>query len=304
MLTGTTMRGMGITAWLVGAFLPAAVMYGLCRGAAGYLLSPPMSPLSIFPERFGLSYEKIAFRTRDGLELKGWFLPSSTGDKRTILMCHGMSDNKGMLLERTNFLNKAGGFNLVYFDFRSHGESEGEITTTGALETMDFEAAFKWLRRAKPECADKVGVFGLSMGATVAVVAMPKHPDLRCAVVESPFADYRTVIRRWFWNNVKVPYYPLVALTILIARSRLKAAELDRFNPIDSASKISPRPLLVIGGECDRLMTPEDVKAIFNAAREPKQLWMVPKARHAQCREVAGPEYDARIIEFFARNLS
>ena len=290
--------------WAVAALLIAAAVYGICYWGAGVILHPPaMSPMWIFPEQFGLRYEKIAFKTRDGLELKGWFLPSPSGDKRTIIMCHGWGDNKGELLKQTYFLNENGGFNLVYFDFRSHGESEGEITTIGGLETIDFDAAVAWVREAKPELADSIGVFGLSMGAAVTVQSLPRHPDLRCAVVESPFSDYRTVIKRWAWNNMKVPYYPLVAITLAILRSRVKDPEIDRFNPVEAAPNISPRPLFVIGGEFDRLMTPEDVRKVHAAAREPKQLWMVPEGWHAKCREAAGMEYDTRVIGFFSRNL-
>lgn len=290
--------------WLAAAIVFAAAVYGLCWWGAGIILHPPaMSPMWIFPEQFGLRYEKVAFKTRDGLELKGWFIPSTTGDKRTIVMCHGWGDNKGELLKQTYFLNENGGFNLLYFDFRSHGESEGEVTTIGGLETIDFDAAVEWLRKAKPDLADSIGVFGLSMGAAVTVASLPKHPDLRCAVVESPFSDYRTVIKRWAWNNMKLPYYPLVALTLVILRSRVRDPEIDRFNPVEAAPKIAPRPLFVIGGEFDRLMTPEDVRKVFAAAREPKQLWMVPEAWHAKCREAAGMEYDTRVIGFFSRNL-
>lgn len=290
--------------WLAAALVFAAAVYALCWWGAGIILHPPaMSPMWIFPEQFGLRYEKVAFKTRDGLELRGWFIPSTTGEKRTIVMCHGWGDNKGELLKQTYFLNENGGFNLLYFDFRSHGESEGEITTIGGLETIDFDAAIDWLRKAKPGLADSIGVFGLSMGAAVTVASLPKHPDLRCAVVESPFSDYRTVIKRWAWNNMKLPYYPLVALTLVILRSRVKDPEIDRFNPVEAAPRIAPRPLFVIGGEFDRLMTPEDVRKVFEAAREPKQLWMVPEAWHAKCREAAGMEYDTRVTGFFSRNL-
>jgi len=290
--------------WLAAAVLLAVAVYALCWWGAGIILHPPaMSPMWIFPEQFGLRYEKISFKTRDGLELRGWFIPSTTGDKRTLLMCHGWGDNKGELLKQTYFLNENGGFNLMYFDFRSHGESEGEITTIGGLETIDFDAAVEWLRKAKPELAASTGVFGLSMGAAVTVASLPKHPDLRCAVVESPFSDYRTVIKRWGWNHMHMPYYPLIALTLVLLRSRVKDPEIDRFNPVEAAPKISPRPLFVIGGEFDRLMTPDDVKKVFDAAREPKQLWMVSGAWHAKCREAAGMEYDTRVIGFFSRNL-
>jgi len=282
----------------------AAGLLVLLYWGAGLILHPPaMSPMWIFPEQFGLRYEKVSFPTEDGLELKGWFLPSPNGDTRTIVMCHGWGDNKGELLKQTFFLNESAGFNLLYFDFRSHGESDGEITTIGGLETMDFAAAVKWLRAAKPALADRVGVFGLSMGAAVTVASMPEHPDLRCAVVESPFSDYRGVVRRWAWNHLKVPRFPLIDMALWMLRLRVGDPHVDQFNPVEAAGRIAPRPLFVIGGENDRLMPVDDVRRVFDAARDPKQLWLVPGAYHAKCREAAEMEYDTRVSGFFSRNL-
>ncbi len=291
--------------WAAAALLLlAAAVFGICWWGSGLMLFPPsMSPMWIFPEQFGLRYEKMSFKTRDGLELKGWFIPSTAGDKRTILMCHGWGDNKGELLKETHFLNASAGFNLMYFDFRSHGESAGEITTIGGLETIDFDAAVSWLRANKPDLSDRVGVFGLSMGAAVTVAAMPDHPDLRCAVVESPYSDYRGVIARGAWNNHRIPRFPLIAVAMWILRRRVGDPKIDSFNPVEAAGRIAPRPLLVIGGEKDDLMPEDDVRRVFDAALEPKQLWIVPGAVHAKCREAAGVEYDTRVAGFFTRNL-
>ena len=161
--------------WAVAAILLFIVgIAALCFWGAGVILHPPaMSPMWVFPEQFGLRYEKVSFPTKDGLTLRGWLIPSPNGDKRTIIMCHGWGDNKGELLKQTHFLNEHAGFNLLYFDFRSHGESDGEITTIGGLETIDFDAAVTWIRKARPDLADKLGVFGLSMGAAVTVAALP-----------------------------------------------------------------------------------------------------------------------------------
>lgn len=285
----------------------AAVLVGVlaaCWWGSGIILHPPsMSPMWVFPEQYGLRYERVSFTTRDGLELKGWFIPSTGGDKRTLIMCHGWGDNKGELLKQTYFLNENGGFNLFYFDFRSHGESAGEVTSIGPLETADFDAAVAWLRAHKPELADRVGVFGLSMGAAVTVVSMPAHPDLRCAVVESPYSSYRGVVRRWAWNHLRVPPVPLINLTLLMLRRRLNDPKVDAFNPVESAGRIAPRPILFIAGERDDLMPVGDVNRVFAAAQEPKQLWIVPGAAHARCREAAGLEYDTRLIGFFERHL-
>ena len=55
----------------------------------------------------------------------------------------------------------------------------------------------------------------------------------------------------------------------------------------------------MIGGEEDLLMTPADVKNLYALAWPPKELWMVPGAKHAKCREAAGAEYDRRVLAFF-----
>ena len=288
----------------VALLLLALAMFGICWWGAGVVLYPPaMSPMWIFPEQFGLPYEKLAFKTPDGIELKGWFIPSPNGDRRTLIMCHGWGDNKGELLKQTYFLNETAGFNLMYFDFRSHGESAGEITTIGGLEVIDFGAAVAWLRAHKPDFADRVGVFGLSMGAAVTVAALPDHPDVRCAVVESPYSDYRGVVTRWAWNNLRVPRFPLITIAMWILRWRVGDPKIDAFNPVEAAGRIAPRPLFVIGGEKDELMPEQDVRRVFDAAREPKQLWIVPGAYHAKCREAAGVEFDTRVAGFFTRNL-
>lgn len=294
-----------MTLWVAGVLFALIVLvFAICWWGAGVVLYPPaMSPMWIFPEQFGLAYEKVSFKTKDGYVLRGWFIASPTGDKRTLIMCHGWGDNKGELLKQTWFLNRDAGFNLFYFDFRTHGESEGKYCTIGGVETVDFDAAVSWLRQNKPELADRAGVFGLSMGAAVTVAALPDHPELRCAVVESPFSHYGGVTARYAWNHFRVPEWPLVRLTMWLLRLRVGDPQIDRFNPVESAHRIAPRPLLVIGGELDDLMPVEDVKRVFDAAQEPKQLWIVPDAYHARCRDAAGLEYDTRVAGFFNRNL-
>jgi alpha-beta hydrolase superfamily lysophospholipase len=291
-------------AWTIVAALTATIIFvAMCWWGSGIILHPPaMSPMWVFPEQFGLRYEKISFQTKDGVTLKGWFIPSPHDDKRTLLMCHGWGDNKGELLKQTYFLNESAGFNMLYFDFRSHGESEGEITTIGGLESLDFDAAIAWLRLNKPEYAKRVGVYGLSMGAGVTVASLPSHPDIRCAVVESPFSDYRGVIRRWAWHNLYIPSFPLISGALLFLRLRVGDPKIDAFNPVEAAAHIAPRPLFVIGGEMDYLMPVDDVTRVFNAAQEPKQLWIVPGAYHAKCREIAGMEFETRVSGFFKRN--
>jgi pimeloyl-ACP methyl ester carboxylesterase len=280
------------------------VMAAVGWWGSGLILYPMrMSAMSIFPEQFGLPYEKVSFQTQDGLTLKGWFLPSQTGDERTLLMCHGWGDNKGELLEKTHFLNSTAGFNLLYFDNRSHGESDGDITTVGCLEVIDFKAAMAYLREHRPQCLRRLGVFGLSMGAAVAAMSVPEHPEVKAVVMESPFTNYRQVVRRWAWNNLRLPYFPMMMIVLWFLRLRVGRDDVDTYSPIRFVARLSPRPVFVIGGLDDRLMTPKDVRTLYAAVKDPKELWMIPGARHGKCREVAGAEYDQRVVEFFRKWL-
>lgn len=277
----------------------------LCLGyyGAGMLLYPPaMSPMAFFPERYGVRYEKVSFRSRDGLTLSGWFVPSRSGGDKTLLVCHGWGDNKGEILEQTLFLNRDEGFNLFYFDFRAHGESEGEQVTMGKQELLDFAAAMDYLRKERPRSAANLGVFGLSMGAAVAAMALPGYPEIKAAVLESPFADFREVGRRWAWHNLRVPYFPVIMTLMYMARLRSGHDDIDRYSP-EAYLPSAKTPVFLIAGERDGIMPPEDVRRLYAAAGGPKEYWVVPGATHAKCRQAAPADYEARVAAFLRERL-
>jgi pimeloyl-ACP methyl ester carboxylesterase len=292
---------------LVAAGVAAAlVLVTLCLGyyGAGLLIYPPfMSPMTFFPERYGVKYEKVSFRSSDGLTLSGWFVPSASGGDKTLLVCHGWGDNKGEILEQTLFLNRSEDFNMFYFDFRAHGESEGKQVTMGKMELLDFAAAMDYLRKERPRSAANLGVFGLSMGAAVAAMALPGYPEIKAAVLESPFADFREVGRRWAWHHLRVPYFPVIMTLMYVARLRSGHDDIDRYSP-QAYLPSAKTPVFIIAAERDGIMPPADVLRLYGAAREPKEYWMVPGATHAKCRQAAPADYEARVAKFLRARLS
>lgn len=292
---------------LVAAAVSAAsllVTLGLGWYGAGMLIHPPyMSPMAFFPERWGVAYEKVSFPTSDGLTLSGWLMPSPAGGDKTLLICHGWGDNKGEILEQTLFLNRDEGYNLFYFDFRAHGESEGELVTMGKVELLDFAAAMAYLKKARPSWSANLGVFGLSMGAAVAAMALPAHPELKAAVLESPFADFREVGRRWAWHHARVPYFPVIMAVMYMARLRSGHDDIDRYSP-EAYLPSAKTPLFIIAAERDGIMPPEDVRRLYDAARGPKEFWLVPGATHAKCRQAAPADYEARVAAFLRARTS
>lgn len=294
--------------WLLPAALGAAaglVILGAlgCYGAGVLLYPPAMSAMTVFPERFGLAYEKETFYAADGLALAGWFVRSPVGREETILLCHGWGDNKGELLEQTAFLNRVEGYNLFYFDFRGHGESAPSQVTMGKQELLDFAAAVAHLKAVRPRSSANLGVFGLSMGAAVAAMGLAAHPEIKAAVLESPFAEFREVGCRWAWNRYRVPYFPVMMTVLYMARLRSGHADIDAYSPAAFLPE-ARTPLLLIAAERDRLMPPGDVRRLYDLARGPKDFWLVPGAGHAKCRQAAPAQYEARVGAFFRARLA
>ncbi len=297
------MSGFEIFNWLIFSLL-ALFGFGaiIAYVKSDSILKPARMPLSIFPEHFSLAYEPIQLRTEDGVFLKGWFIPSVKGKSdKTIIVCHGWGSNKGEIFRDTHFLAEED-CNLFYFDFRASGESKGQLSTVGYLERKDFDAAHKFLKTHKSEEAQTVGLLGLSMGSSVAIYAASKNKDIKCLVAENAFYSYRRVIANWSWLRMKMPYWPLVPMTLFFVRMKLKANP-DDYSPRYHIGKVA-QPILFVNAEHDDLVPLKDGKKLFNScASEKKEFWIVPGATHAKCAEVSGENYRRKIINFFKDNL-
>lgn len=291
--------------WALVCAAAAAALFGVLFwifwwGANVVFHPPNMSPMDHYPEQFGLEHEKASFETPDGVTLKGWMIPAKTPTVKTILLCHGWGDNKGDLIRRFHFL--AGDFNLFLFDSRAHGESGGLFSTIGFLEAVDFDAALAFLKRTKPEWTKHLGLCGLSMGAAMGIRGMAEHPGFRCAVLESPFQSFNDVVAQFTWNGYRLPYYPAAWLTLLMIRWRL-GADPEPYSPVYHMDRLPSIPLFFIAGGKDDLMPLPIVEGLYAMASSPKSIWVVPEATHGHCQEVAGPEYDKRILSFYRDNL-
>jgi fermentation-respiration switch protein FrsA (DUF1100 family) len=260
------------------------------------------TPVTMFPDQFRLAYETIDFPTADGLTLRGWFIPAVGGETgKTIILCHGWGVNRGDLLRDTHFLAEKG-FNLFYFDFRASGESGGAISSVGYLETRDFDAAYDFLKAHRPLAMEHAAVFGSSMGGSVAVFAAAKYPELKCLLAENTFLSYIRVIANWSWLRTKVPYYPLVPLTLAFVKLKL-GADPEPFSPAHNIGKVKA-PVLMINGDHDDIVPLRDAETLFGlCASEKKQLWVITGASHGKCAEVGGEVYKNRVTQFFTENL-
>ncbi|MBQ8844045.1 MAG: alpha/beta hydrolase [Elusimicrobiaceae bacterium] len=275
---------------------------GICIHVAKWILHPrsKRKPLDVWPDQDKLPYDKISFLTEDGIRLRGWFIPKQDSHK-TIIFMHGWGMNRGDIYKNTHFLHDLG-YNLMYFDFRALGESGGTVSSIGYLEIQDLQAAIKFLKKTYPQASEKIGIYGLSMGGMVAICEGAQNPDVSCVVAEASYYSFRRVVTRWAWVHNRVPYLPLIPIVLHYIRQELNANP-EHFSPRYNVSKISPKPLFIIHGACDKLVPISQAKKLYRKAGHPKQIWLVPNASHPKCAVEGGFEYKQKLAEFFQKYL-
>ncbi|MEY2564731.1 MAG: uncharacterized protein QOH88_2924 [Verrucomicrobiota bacterium] len=240
--------------------------------------------------------QSVEFPSESGSLLHGWFLPGEPGGG-TIIVMHGVRASRLDMLDRAQFLSRAG-YSVLLFDFQAHGESAGKQITFGFLESRDAAAAVKFARTAKPR--EKLGVIGVSMGGAAALLSSPPLA-LDALVLEQVYPTLQQAIndrismRLGGWSTILAP---LLSWQI----SPRLGISIEALRPLDHVGKISA-PKLFIGGTNDRHTTPREMREMFDAAAEPKELWMVPEASHVDLCRFGKAEYQKRILQFFAQHL-
>jgi dipeptidyl aminopeptidase/acylaminoacyl peptidase len=137
----------------------------------------------VTPADAGLEYEAVEFRSRDDLTLFGWYL---RGAKRAaVILVHGHG-SKGIVMIYHASAMVAKGYTVLMFDLRAHGSSEGDVCTSGWLESSDLLGALDYLRSRDDVDGDKIGVLGLSLGGQVALRAAAQDESIRAVVAEDP----------------------------------------------------------------------------------------------------------------------
>lgn len=228
------------------------------------------------PAAQGATFENVAFTSRDGNQLSGWYLPSATKPV-TIIMTHGLFRSRYEVLERGLALWREG-YGVLLYDLRRHGKSRAEFSTIGYDERHDVEAALKFVRERVPE--NKVVLMGVSMGAAATLLAASEAGDAVTAVVaESSFLSFNDTVRHHI-GLVGLPAFPFATLLIRFTSWRLNFNPAD-FDVLRAVGKIRC-PILFIGGGADRRMPNETVlEPLYNAAVNPlKSKFIVEGAQH------------------------
>lgn len=229
------------------------------------------------PASVGLSAtEAVTFRTADGIDLHGWFLPSGrAGRSPGLLIFNGNAGNRAYRADLGAGL-RSEGLSVLLFDYRGFGENAGAPTESGL--TLDARAARDYLLTRREVSPDRLVYFGESLGSAVATTLAAEHAP-RALILRSPFTSFVDMGRI---------HFPLLPVTWLLR---------DRFSSIEAISKVRS-PVLVIAGTRDAIVPIEQSRRLYDAAPSTKELVIIEGADHNDAELVAGEQVIRATVRF------
>jgi dipeptidyl aminopeptidase/acylaminoacyl peptidase len=274
------------------SFAARIVVRSYLEERADFVRNPP-TEISLHPERTGIpGLHEISIAAPDGSRLAAWYAPSS--NRAAVVIVHGSASERSGVLPETRYLARAG-FGALALDLPGQGASQGR-TYWGVPERQAISAAVQWLAARDEVDPTRIGGFGQSMGAYVMTQAAVLDKRLRAVVLAGCPND---VVEQ---NDLATTRWgPLSQLPTYWAL-RASGMPLDMM-PKDIIGAISPRPVFLIGGELDDLVPAFMARQLYQAAGQPKELWIVARAHHVDYPTSAPEEYPARLIDFYRRTL-
>jgi pimeloyl-ACP methyl ester carboxylesterase len=298
---------------VVGAGLCTLVVWMMART----LLRPPrmsdrkaMFVLNrVSPADLDLPFEPMSFhvvdpRTHQRLRLTSWWIPADRFSDRCVVLIHGYADAKiGGIAWAPMF--RRFGFNCLAIDLRGHGDADGINTTAGFFERHDVDAILTELRTAHPLLTRELFVFGVSLGAAVAVNVAAMRDDLAGVILDCPFADYRHAVRA----HAAIMRMPLdmLQMTSVALAERLSGADFRAVRPVDRIVE-ARCPVLLIHSDSDPFVPADDMRLLHDAMhrrpeayREIDDIWVIEGAPHVMGLAHATDAYVARVRAFIER---
>ena len=303
-LTGSRALHWGLSALLLLAGCYAYIAYAMASGVT----TLDRSSLDGNPDVYDLPYRDVAFSPRGDewadIVLRGWIIEkegfAGPQDELTVILVHGLNSNRtgDNALALTNRLFDLD-FNVLLFDLRGHGESDGDQLSGGYFEKWDVLGAYDYLvqRGVPPE---RIGVLGWSMGAATALLAVAEEPAIRAVVADSAFADVRDLIAQETARTTPFPQWlvPVFIPGMSAMSSVLYGIKVGEMVPEKAVTALG-YPILLIHSDADSRIPFGQSVRIHASAPAGSELWLIPGSAHADAFLDAPDEYVERVETYF-----
>ncbi len=256
------------------------------------------------------AYQDVSFPSReDQVMISGWYVPAQGVDEASapsVILIHGLNDCKRtpFILMPAGMLNKAG-FNVLMIDLRNHGDSQvidGHYAG-GVVEYRDVLGGWDWLVNTKKFAPQKIGLFGMSLGAATALIAMGEEPKIAAVWEDSSYADINVAISGELTRN----NFPTMLEGAGIFMGKLISnRDLTAKSPLAAMAKLNNRPVFITHGTADTRLSVQyayDLAAAAKASGETIEPWIVEGSEHVRAMFNHTAEYEQKLVAFFKASL-
>lgn len=207
-----------------------------------------------------------------GVRLRGWWFKTTEPRRGTLVYLHGISGNRGSSASIADHWVPRG-FDVISFDARAHGDSEGDACTYGFYEKADVSRVLDRVAGSEP-----IVLLGHSLGAAIALQTAGEDRRVSAVIAISTFSDLRTVA------SERAPFFASQsnldnAFRIAEQQARFRV---DEVSAVAAAAKITA-PVLVIHGQADKETPASHSQRVYATLHQPKELMLVPGAGHNDC---------------------
>lgn len=254
------------------------------------------------------TYEDVTLPSRDPeVAISAWYVPPDTASADSaVVIVHGYGACKRSdeILLAAGMLHRDGVAVLV-MDLRNHGDStvtNGRYAG-GTREYRDALGAWDWLVDDRGFPADRVGLFGMSLGAATVLIAMGEEPRVPATWEDSSYADLDVAIQAELERNGYPTFLRYGAY--LMARVRT-GDDLTSLSPIGAVAKLEGRPIFITHGNADTRLSVQyaaDLAAAIRANGGTVDPWIVEGAEHTEAIQLEPAEYERRLDSFFGSTI-
>jgi len=197
-----------------------------------------------------------------------------------VLYLHGNASNVGANVEHAYRFHRLG-LSVFVMDYRGYGKSQGDFPTESQVYE-DAQLAWDYLVKQRGINPNQIYIYGHSLGGAIAIDLAVRHPEVAGLIVEGSFTSTRAMVefqKGLFWM------FPIDFLLT------------QRFDSLSKVDRLQ-MPVLFIHGTADNVVPVEMSKKMFEAAPEPKQLYIVPDGGHTNVAHIGGAEYLQILSQF------
>ena len=293
---------------MASALLAVALLGGGAYLSLSYVIAERFThavryPVGRAPMVAASIYEDVAFRTGDGLTLRGWYFP--TQSDRAAIIVHGKDSNRiggehRMIEKLADFLVTSG-YSVLIFDLRGNGDSDGDRFSLGYLERRDVAAAIDHLiGRGFRE--DRIALVGISMGAGTVLQSLVLHPNVGAVVADSSYVDARTIVTEDLETLAGVPSW--FTPGVLLMSNLAFGLDGEQVRPVEVVRAHPERAFLFIHCGGDKLIAPHHAYELRAASANPaSDLWMAAVCQHSWAFNTYPTAYEARLSAFLESQI-